>query len=72
MQTPWRNAAYWLVPNGLLSLLSYTAKDRRPRGDTAHHGLGPPTPIISQEIASRPCLQASLVGAFTQLRFPLL
>ena len=27
MQRPWRGAAYWLVPQGLLSLLSYRIQD---------------------------------------------
>jgi hypothetical protein len=34
MQRPWRKSAFWLVSHGLLSLLSYTAKDHLPRGDT--------------------------------------
>ena len=31
MQRPWRDAAYWLVLHGLLSLLSYRIQDYQPR-----------------------------------------
>jgi hypothetical protein len=31
MQRPWRDAAYWLAPHGLLSLLSYRTQDHQPR-----------------------------------------
>jgi hypothetical protein len=31
MQKLWRNAAYWLVSPGLLSLLSYRTQDYQPR-----------------------------------------
>jgi hypothetical protein len=39
-QGPWRNAAYWSVSHGWLSLLSYTPQNQLPRGDTTHSGLG--------------------------------
>jgi hypothetical protein len=40
MQRPWRDAAYWLAPCGLLSLLSYRTQDYQPRDGTTHNGLG--------------------------------
>ena len=52
------------------SLLSYTAQDHLPRGDTIHSGLSPPTSIADQENAPYTCLQASLMEVFDQLRFP--
>lgn len=30
MQRPWKGTAYWLVPQGLLSLLSYRIQDHKP------------------------------------------
>lgn len=68
MQKPWRNVAYWLVPPGLLGLLSYTPWNDRPRVGTTHSGSGPHTPIINLEKAP----QASLLGVFSQLKFLLL
>ena len=47
---PWRKAAYWLSPHGLLSLHSYIPQDQHPRGATliailikVHTELGHPT-----------------------------
>ena len=38
---PWKDAAYWLAPHGLLSLLSYRTQEHQPRGDgTTKDGLG--------------------------------
>lgn len=48
---PWRRAAYWLAPFGLLNLLSCTVEDQLPRDVTTYSGLGPPTLIINQENA---------------------
>jgi hypothetical protein len=39
MQRPWRSAAYWLAPHGLLSLLSYRTPDYQARDGTTHNGL---------------------------------
>ena len=40
MQRPQRNAASWLAPHGLLSLLSYRTQEHQPRGDgTTKDGL---------------------------------
>jgi hypothetical protein len=41
MQRPWRDAAYWLAPRGLSSLLSYRAQDHQPGDGTTHNVLGP-------------------------------
>jgi hypothetical protein len=47
MQKPWRGAASWLAPHGLLSLLSYRTQDHQLRGGTTHNGLGPSLLISS-------------------------
>lgn len=41
-QRLWRNTTYWLVPQGLLSLLFYTAQDHLPRGGPVQSRLGSP------------------------------
>lgn len=41
-QRPWRNATYWLAPQGLLSLLFYITQDHLPRGRTVQSRLGSP------------------------------
>jgi hypothetical protein len=40
MPRPWRGAAYWLVPHGLFSLLSYRTQDHQPRNGNSKRGLG--------------------------------
>jgi hypothetical protein len=45
MQRPWRSAAYWLTPHGLLSLLSYRIQNLQPRNGPTQ--LGPSSWIIS-------------------------
>ena len=47
MQRPWRGAAYWLAPHGLLSLLSYRNLDHQPRDGITHNSLGPPPSVTS-------------------------
>jgi hypothetical protein len=42
---PWRSAAYWLVPCGLLSLLSFRTEYYQPRDSTTHNLLGPSPPF---------------------------
>jgi hypothetical protein len=32
MQKPWKCAAYWIAPHGLLILLPYSTEDHHPRG----------------------------------------
>lgn len=63
-QRPWRSAAPWLPPRGLLGLLSYIIQDHGPRV-----ALDLPTSTTHQENASEACLQAHLMGSFAQLRF---
>jgi hypothetical protein len=46
IQRPWRSAAYWLAPPGLLSLLFYRNEDYHPRDSITHNGLCPP-PLIT-------------------------
>jgi hypothetical protein len=41
MQRPQMDAAYWLAPHGLLSLLPYRTEDPLPRGGPTHNGLRP-------------------------------
>ena len=41
MQRPWRGAAYWLTPHGLLSLLPQGSQNHQPSDGTTHNGLGP-------------------------------
>jgi hypothetical protein len=41
------DTAFWLIPPGLLILLSYITQDQPPRdGGTTHSDLGPPTSIL--------------------------
>ena len=46
MQSPWRDAADWLAPHALLSLLSYRTQDHQPREGATHNELSPP-PLIT-------------------------
>ena len=64
------NAAYWPVPYGLLSLVSYSTQDHLPRDSTAHSEMGPPTSLINQENVPQACSQVNLLEAFSQRRFP--
>jgi hypothetical protein len=48
MRRPWRCAAYWLAPHGLLSLLSFRCQDHQPRNGTTHNGPVPPTSITKK------------------------
>lgn len=45
-ERPWREDAYWLAPQGFLSLLSHRILDQ-PCSGPIHNGLGPPLPITS-------------------------
>lgn len=65
------NAAYWLVPRGLSSLLSYTDHDYLSGGSTIHFRLGLPILTINQENAPWTCLQVNVMGAISQLRLLL-
>jgi hypothetical protein len=71
MQRLWRSAAYWLALSSLFGLPSYTTQGHQCKGGTAHSELGTSTSIINPENVLQACLEASLVGTFSQLRFPL-
>jgi hypothetical protein len=60
MQRPWSDAAYWLAPHGLLSLLSCTAEDT-----TSHSRQGPSTSIINQVKPHRLAIGQSHGGIFS-------
>ena len=82
MQKPWRDAAYWFAPHGLLSLLSYRTQDHQPRDGTMRWALpglhaGPEKTLkislvfFSSSIANEEnTSQLDLKEAFSQLRFP--
>jgi hypothetical protein len=48
---------------------THTTHDPLPESDVTHSRLGPPTSIINQEKVPQTCLQASLLEAYSQLRF---
>jgi hypothetical protein len=62
MQRPWRGAAYWLTPHGLLRLHSYSTQGHLFRGGPTHSGLRPPTLsvflVFSMGILALPCVTA--------------
>ena len=46
------DTAFWLIPHGLLILLSYITQDQPPRdGGTTHSDQGTPTSIIYQDLS---------------------
>jgi hypothetical protein len=47
-QRSWRDAAHWLAPRGLLSLLSYSTQEHLPRVGSTHSGLGSHTSTINK------------------------
>lgn len=63
--------AYQLTPFDLLSWLFYTTQDDLPRASIRHSELGPSASIINQDKSPTGLPQGSLMGAFSQLRFPL-
>jgi hypothetical protein len=66
----WEDAADWLAPPYLLSLLSYTTQDHSPRDGTTHSRL-PFQPLIKKMPYRRAC-RLILRRHFSQPRFPLL
>ena len=64
MHRQWRNAAYWLVPAGLLSLPSYRIWDHQHRSDTTHNGLGHKSKKSQENVLQGSLLQLNLVEAF--------
>jgi hypothetical protein len=68
MQRPWRGAAYWLAPHGLLSLLSNRrSQDHQCWSGSIHSEPGPAILKIKQENAPQARQQANLMGAFSQI-----
>ena len=68
---PWRGAAYWLAPCGLLSLLSYRTQDHKPRDGTTHNELGPPYQSLIKKMPYRLAYNSILWRCF-QLKLLLL
>jgi hypothetical protein len=67
-QRPRMDAAYWLAPQDLLSLLPYTRqKDQLARSSTDHCGLDHPTSIRHQDRT----LTCQSYGGLSRLRFAL-
>jgi hypothetical protein len=59
MQRPWRGPAYWLVPHGLLSLLSYRAQGHQPEdGPTQSGQILPHKSLIKNMLAGLPTAQS--------------
>jgi hypothetical protein len=65
MQRPWKDAAYWLAPHGLLSLLSYSLQDHQPRDGNIYNAQGLPISAINQEINPYTCPQANIRRHFS-------
>ena len=60
------SSAYWLVPQGLLGLLSYRTQDYQVRDGTTHIGLGPAASVTNQENVC--CgMEVALLGDVTLL-----
>ena len=55
MQRPWRRAAYWLAPYGLLGLHFYRTQNHQPRGGTTHNGRTPPPSTTNYKSARQTC-----------------
>lgn len=66
IQSPLRDAAYWLGPNDLLSLLSYKTQNHQPKNGTTHNGPGPPHQSL------RECLTAESYGGNFSIKSPSL
>jgi hypothetical protein len=45
MQRPWKGAAYWLAPPGLLTQLSYRTQNHHPSQGWDHSQRAGPSPI---------------------------
>jgi hypothetical protein len=69
MQRPWKDAAYWLAPHGLFSLLSYRIQEHQPRDGANHHGtMGWALP--HQSLIKKESLQPDLTEAFFSIKVP--
>lgn len=60
---PFKVAAYWIVPYGLLSLLFHTTQDHLRRHDTSHSKPSLSTSITSQENALPVLLHSNLLSS---------
>jgi hypothetical protein len=67
MQRPWRGAAYWLAPYGLLNLLSYRNLDHQPREGTTHNELGPPCQSLIKKVTYRGVFLVEVSSSHTTL-----
>ena len=63
MQRPWRNVAYWLAPNDMLSLLSYIIQDYHVKSGPLIVGRVCPI-IANKKICYRLCYSQLLGGIF--------
>lgn len=64
------NISYWLAPYGFPILLSYTTHGHLPKGGITHNVIWVIV-IIHPENVSQTFLQANMLLAFYQLKFPL-
>lgn len=71
MQTPRRDAADWLVHQGLLSLLSYTTQEHQLRDGTAHDGLSPPYQSLTKKMLYRQILRRDFLNRGSPLQLTL-
>lgn len=71
MQKPGSNVAYLAALHDVISLLSHNTQEHQPPVELLS-GLGPPTSITNSENVQWSFLQACRMGAFSQLRIPLL
>lgn len=69
----WRGHGEMLLANRFLKACSacliYSIQDHKFKGGTTQSGLDLPSVIIKQKNTPEACLEASLRGAFSQLRF---
>ena len=63
MQRPWRDATYWLVPSGILSLLSCRSQEYQSRGGTTRNTL--PHQSLIEEMHYRPAKAGSYGCSFS-------
>ena len=70
-QRPWRNAAYWLAPRGLLNLLSSTSQLQLLKSKTTLSGQDLLTSIVNQKSYPTTLLTGNLIHAFSLVRFLL-
>jgi hypothetical protein len=64
MQRLQENAASWLAPHGLPSLLYYTPHEHLASNDTFHGGLAPPHQSLLRKMHHRPAYRPVRCGHF--------